>query len=164
MRLSVTGAEEAEQQIVIGAMVKTEAEYLTNKRKMIKTLIGVSKSNQEMMLCKAVMLLMKKFKAGEDYTEEMTVIEILSYVFSDICFGTDGKRITIDLEWTKNMTWDSVDTDKYTTSQCFGCCQLFPTEKLSACSVCKTACYCSKECQKKDWKTHKKLCKQCPTF
>mgnify|MGYP003386026956 FL=1 len=30
---------------------------------------------------------------------------------------------------------------------------------LMACSVCKKICYCSAECQKKDWKSHKKVCK-----
>ncbi len=31
-------------------------------------------------------------------------------------------------------------------------------EKLMACSRCKSAHYCSKECQKADWKTHKQIC------
>ena len=31
--------------------------------------------------------------------------------------------------------------------------------KLSKCSVCKIVSYCSKECQKADWKNHKKACK-----
>jgi hypothetical protein len=30
---------------------------------------------------------------------------------------------------------------------------------LLQCSVCKFTCYCSAECQKKDWKAHKKVCK-----
>jgi len=30
--------------------------------------------------------------------------------------------------------------------------------KLMACSLCKTVQYCSKECQKMDWKRHKALC------
>ena len=29
----------------------------------------------------------------------------------------------------------------------------------SACSACMMVSYCSRECQKKDWKTHKSLCK-----
>jgi hypothetical protein len=32
-------------------------------------------------------------------------------------------------------------------------------KKFSACGECKKARYCSQECQKVDWKTHKKSCK-----
>ena len=31
-------------------------------------------------------------------------------------------------------------------------------QKMMACGQCKQAFYCSKECQKKDWKQHKKSC------
>jgi hypothetical protein len=31
---------------------------------------------------------------------------------------------------------------------------------LLACSSCKVACYCSKECQLADWKTHKRVCRE----
>jgi hypothetical protein len=30
------------------------------------------------------------------------------------------------------------------------------------CSVCKSASYCGKECQKNDWKAHKKVCAHIP--
>merc|ERR1712157_652631 len=32
--------------------------------------------------------------------------------------------------------------------------------KVLRCSVCKTATYCSAQCQKEDWKFHKRLCKK----
>jgi len=40
------------------------------------------------------------------------------------------------------------------------CCSLVasPGQKLLACSKCRMAHYCSKECQRADWKAHKKLC------
>ena len=33
-----------------------------------------------------------------------------------------------------------------------------PCEKVQKCSKCKIVLYCSKECQKLDWKTHKTYC------
>jgi len=33
------------------------------------------------------------------------------------------------------------------------------TEKLQFCGACKKVEYCSKDCQKKDWKDHKTACK-----
>lgn len=35
-------------------------------------------------------------------------------------------------------------------------CQAVATKR---CSVCKTAMYCSQECQRGDWKAHKKVCR-----
>jgi hypothetical protein len=37
-----------------------------------------------------------------------------------------------------------------------------PNSKL--CGVCKSSAYCSQECQKKDWKIHKLLCKDFANF
>jgi len=35
-----------------------------------------------------------------------------------------------------------------------------PDHLLNACSRCLTSVYCSQECQKKDWKTHRNRCQQ----
>jgi hypothetical protein len=45
------------------------------------------------------------------------------------------------------------------TSEC-ACCQkqATATVKLSACSRCLKTYYCSAQCQKQDWKQHKKTC------
>ncbi|KAF9345720.1 hypothetical protein BGX26_002811, partial [Mortierella sp. AD094] len=45
------------------------------------------------------------------------------------------------------------------TSKCNRCSKL-PTDAnpLKRCSKCRVVTYCSRECQKEDWKTHKKLC------
>jgi hypothetical protein len=32
--------------------------------------------------------------------------------------------------------------------------------KFMVCSICKSVPYCSRECQKEDWKTHKKVCSE----
>jgi tetratricopeptide (TPR) repeat protein len=43
---------------------------------------------------------------------------------------------------------------------CPGCNQVFATAKMLTCSRCRLTKYCSKECQKRDWKTgeHKEDC------
>jgi len=38
-----------------------------------------------------------------------------------------------------------------------------PGEHFKACARCHTAVYCSKECQKADWRTHKKGCAEVTT-
>ena len=42
--------------------------------------------------------------------------------------------------------------------KCFYCCEMFEVTKLLVCGDCKMAQYCSKECQRKEWYCHKKLC------
>ena len=46
------------------------------------------------------------------------------------------------------------------TKVCAGCqkSQSDISEPLKRCAKCQTQCYCSRECQKADWKTHKKVC------
>jgi hypothetical protein len=34
-------------------------------------------------------------------------------------------------------------------------------EGTQRCNRCKAAYYCSRECQKRHWKTHKPVCKEC---
>jgi hypothetical protein len=46
------------------------------------------------------------------------------------------------------------DDDKFALCVCGNPC------KLSKCAACETQNYCSKGCQKGDWKIHKKDCKQ----
>lgn len=41
--------------------------------------------------------------------------------------------------------------------RCEGCLKT-DVEKLYCCAKCKKARYCSKECQKKHWSSHKRFC------
>ena len=64
----------------------------------------------------------------------------------------------------ENLYFSELPYAAAVSEECFGvkkvcwCCFL-EKEKLNFCSICKTAVYCSKECQKKDWKPqHKHEC------
>ena len=49
-----------------------------------------------------------------------------------------------------------IELDIRKLDDCFWCGQ--KESKLSCCSQCCVTLYCSKRCQKKDWKTHKLIC------
>ncbi|EGO04047.1 hypothetical protein SERLA73DRAFT_175780 [Serpula lacrymans var. lacrymans S7.3] len=51
-------------------------------------------------------------------------------------------------------------TDKRLTKQCKTCQFHEPQVKLFVCSNCKYIWYCSKECQRADWKMHKTMCRE----
>ncbi len=48
--------------------------------------------------------------------------------------------------------------DRAFYKSCCVCKKVIETYQIKRCSNCKMAYYCSKECQKKDWKEHKKFC------
>jgi hypothetical protein len=39
-------------------------------------------------------------------------------------------------------------------------CQVCSQEADLQCSICKSVTYCSRDCQKKHWSTHKNICKR----
>lgn len=43
--------------------------------------------------------------------------------------------------------------------QCCDILEALPTRRIRACSRCKVVGYCSKSCQRADWKIHKSICK-----
>ena len=47
---------------------------------------------------------------------------------------------------------------KLATRQCLGCMQYFSKENIFKCTRCMSAKYCSKECQRGDWQSHKAYC------
>ncbi|XP_075265551.1 uncharacterized protein LOC142357954 [Convolutriloba macropyga] len=44
------------------------------------------------------------------------------------------------------------------TGKCMTCEVQKPAQELKRCARCKFAQYCSRECQKKDWPSHKPFC------
>jgi hypothetical protein len=54
----------------------------------------------------------------------------------------------------------STFVDIETCQYCGKCETQMDNTKLMKCQRCKMTCYCSKECQVADWKSHKKACKE----
>uniref|UniRef100_A0A7S0KXG1 MYND-type domain-containing protein n=1 Tax=Asterionellopsis glacialis TaxID=33640 RepID=A0A7S0KXG1_9STRA len=87
-------------------------------------------------------------------------VEGLDKPFSDFCYNPESAL--------RNPSKYKAEIDVDLKPHCFGpgdgrfsmlnksIC--FNTENLKACSRCKVATYCSAECQRKDWKSHKKVC------
>jgi hypothetical protein len=74
------------------------------------------------------------------------------------------KQTNRDTEWNvmieesgKELKENSTFRNRGFLKSCNGCKE-FTHSQLLVCSGCKLARYCNKECQKKDWKDHKKKC------
>jgi hypothetical protein len=162
MLLKIDNLEGEIMQIVIGQIINSEEEYLNNKRLVLKELIKMESSNEDQCqaLCEAVLSLLGKAQSDEDKTDEIGSINSLGYIWPKVTFSHDKETIFLNISWTTQITWDSVDAKDNSGSLCENCHELFTLEKLSKCSGCKLVCYCSKSCQKNDWKRHKKICKK----
>ena len=147
-------------QIRIGIILNSEEEYLECKRDVIKTLLVIPKDRQTQMLCHETMELLRKVKSGK-VPKEADIISGLGFLFTDVTFGNGKKTIRLEISWTTNLNWDYNETTEGVSSLCGGCHEIFAVEKLSSCAVCKHVCYCSRACQKKDWKKHKLICEKC---
>ncbi len=113
-------------------------------------------------IIKCLPVLKKKFKRGKPCGD--AVRKILS--------GEDGSRVEREkvLIYLSNLTKmvDAIQPNSSNTffnmssKMCRYCSKPEDSEDfegtLMKCSRCKNAYYCSKECQKKDWKMHKKFC------
>jgi len=62
---------------------------------------------------------------------------------------------TNDLFTQANHTVMNKNLGKHAKNRCIVCNK---HNSIKICSVCKLARYCGLECQKKDWKEHKKIC------
>jgi len=113
-------------------------------------------------LLQCTSLLKKKFKNGEASGD----------IVSAILEGTDGyknprKKLLDYIRSVAKMAGSmqpqsSADRERGNTRLCRHCSNSDPSSEfqrsLLTCSRCKLTYYCSKECQKLDWKRHKLLC------
>jgi len=109
-----------------------------------------------------------QLKAGNTlailYPEKKTFLDMSEGIREenlDACFIFNSSLINVQDEAQKMLknADREANANENEHSECFNCG--VKAEKLSRCSVCKIANYCSKECQTKAWKDcHKNLCKQ----
>ena len=91
-------------------------------------------------------------------------------LIDDILAGRDGSeridpRVKIHLCTIKKLVHSATKDGKVKTRPCSYCSKFestaeFQESTLMQCGRCKQAYYCSKECQRKDWKSHKETCTQ----
>ena len=100
-------------------------------------------------------------KGWETFAKDCTRIAI-SPVFPSplvepdlLAFPSDGQGLSMDA-----MVGRGGGGDRRTKDTCWTCGKQasLPGVKLMSCVKCKQATYCSKDCQKLDWREHKKLC------
>ena len=75
---------------------------------------------------------------------------------------TTGKLVSLK---PSNLSPDATPIKHQTYSDgasgsCAGCRQIRPTKYLRRCARCRLVAYCSKDCQRSDWRVHKVMCKR----
>lgn len=77
-------------------------------------------------------------------------------------YTTDGGQgmLVINVEQVKERIHKKKENaDKNDETQaCWTCAMELPPDDVNCCSRCEVAVYCSRACQKADWKEHKKQC------
>ena len=68
--------------------------------------------------------------------------------------------VTPAIETVTNRDWFLRFIEKNKENMCHTCHKVAQDNALKTCSRCKKVKYCSKECQVKDWKLHKKNCRK----
>lgn len=95
------------------------------------------------------------------YEEKLAFIGMKFYVQGESMFGklvTDHLRKVHKKASSMQPQLKPVKSSKTALVVCHSC--LGRGDGLKACSACKGVKYCSRECQKKDFKVHKKVCKK----
>lgn len=97
-----------------------------------------------------------------------SIFEILNLSITKQAFSSLSGQQIKDAYCTriKLMKYFDENQSIYTASKMCGQCGIFAEaggEKFSVCSRCRTEFYCGKECQKKNWKSHKIICQEVTT-
>jgi hypothetical protein len=140
IRIHKLAREEEEKYKKINKLKNYESDHGKEFRSMISN-SGRFKSLQDMSY-------LQDAKDGEDFIKKM------AQQFSSI-LKPEELNIFRDLSLHDDLV-TKFSEDSKNFKQCNVCSKITPT--LKKCSRCKKVNYCSVECQKEDWKIHKKTC------
>lgn len=122
-----------------------------------------------------IMDIVENVPVGALITTEMTQKYLLPYLYSGISLATlaNLKRPSevVAADWGKGalevycyVFFDNQGHYAYAWLRFYPMCGVCkkhePGQVKSRCSGCRVTCYCSEECQKSHWKTHKDNCKK----
>jgi hypothetical protein len=79
------------------------------------------------------------------YSHNRKVLDLLN--MNNVIIAERGNKLIAFINW--------VEESKYDFKKCVQCGIV---ENLKVCGKCERIKYCSKECQIKNWKTHKEIC------
>lgn len=102
----------------------------------------------QLQLCPS--FLEKHFKRGDAYGD---VLRVLPMMLEDQSGITNTRDNIFQTMKSIVLSMDSV-----ALRGCRFCCSEAYLSAMKVCSQCRTACYCSWECQKADWDLHKREC------
>ncbi|KAI9338834.1 hypothetical protein BDR26DRAFT_919345 [Obelidium mucronatum] len=129
------------------------------------------------VLCKASVEFLEK-AVTENWTQTPTTYRVTAPEISLLVKLLEHNRLQIDPK--HRQAWESSNSnkvfrysylspigeippnkmDKIVPGVCNSCGKTDSGTNLKRCSSCQAAKYCSKECQKADWKSHKLVCKK----
>ena len=110
------------------------------------------KTKSRMVRCPLCEIILKQFRRGSK-----TYGNISQGFIKRHGDNNNNDDIKVDKSDTNDNNNDS-SKNKLNGKRCNYCNKI--DAKLKKCTRCKQAFYCSKKCQKKDWKNHKKVCKK----
>lgn len=105
-----------------------------------------------------------KFIPSSDVWKCEEFLSLLKSSTESICSMHEGQGFSgfmnacKEVGFSFSMSYGTLDTPTGNSDNKKSNCVVCKEESQFTCEGCKVARYCGEECQKKDWKTHKKVC------